>query len=229
MKRIRFTYLTITLLLIFSLTGCSFGKDKIDAGLYTKSYLDVLYKNQVSDYYLQYAGGDEASAKQAYEESLDADVDLLITGMEDEISDELKNKYRTMLAEIYKNMKYEVGTATENEDGTFTVPVTTYRLHAFAGTMEKAAEYYESLSSKKQEKMDETEDLELYEIDAVMDNLKNPEYDETTQTINITLAPVEGNSDYYGISSDDQLNLYVSMMDGSEWADEEEEETEGSD
>lgn len=221
MKKNRFTYLVIGILLMFSLTACSFGKDKLDASLYTKAYLDVLYKNQVSDYYLQFAGGDEATAKQAYEESLDADVSLLITDMEDEISDELKAKYRTMLSEIYKNMKYEVGTATENDDGTYTVPVTTYRLHAFAGTMEKAAAYYESLSSEEQAKMDETEDFEIYEIDAVMENLKNPEYDKETQTINITLAPVEGNSDYYGISSEDQLNLYVSMMDGSEWAGEE--------
>lgn len=221
MKKNQLIYFTLGILLLFSLTGCSLGKDKLDAGLYTKSYLDVLYKNQVSDYYLKYAGGDEATANQAYEESLDADVSLLISDMEDEISDELKAKYREMLSEIYKDIKYEVGTATENEDGTYTVPVTTYRLHAFAGTMDKTAEYYESLSAKEQEKMDETEELELYEINAVMENLKNPEYDEESQTINITLAPMEGNSDYYGISSDDQLNLYVSMIDGSEWAGEE--------
>lgn len=224
MKKNRFTYFAMGILLVFSLTACSIGKEKMDAALYTKAYLDVLYKNQVSDYYLQYAGGDEASAKQAYEESLDSDVSLLISDMEDEISDELKTKYREMLSEIYKNMKYEVGSATENKDGTYTVPVTTYRLHAFAGTLDKAAEYYDSLSAKEQGKMDETEEFEMYEIDAVLENLKNPEYDEETQTINITLAPIEGNSDYYGISSDDQLNLYVSMMDGSEWAGEEEEE-----
>ncbi len=224
MKKIQFTYLAAGILLMFSLTACSFGKDKLDASLYTKGYLDVLYKNQVSDYYLQYAGGDEATAKQAYEDSLDSDVSLLISDMEDEISDELKAKYRTMLSEIYKNMKYEVGTATDNEDGTYTVPVTAYRLHAFAGTLDKAAAYYDSLSSAEQDKMDETEDFEIYEINAVMENLKNPEYDEEPMTINITLAPVDGNSDYYGISSEDQLNLYVAMMDGSEWAGEEEEE-----
>lgn len=221
MKRKQITAITIMVFFLFNLSACSLGKDKIDASLYTKSYLDVLYKKQVSDYYLQFAGGDKQSAEQAYEQSLDEDVALLLTDMEDEISDELKNRYRHMLSEIYKNMKYEVGTATEKEDGTFTVPVTTYRLHAFAGTLDKAAKYYDSLSGKEQDKMDETEEFEIYEINAVLENLKKPEYDETPMTISITLAPIDGNSDYYAISSDDQMNLYVSMMDGSEWAEEE--------
>ena len=201
---------------MISVTACGQSGPAFDAGTYTKGCLDAFLKKTFSEEYLKYSDSTEDEAKQAYEDSLDADVEALISES-DNVSTALKKKYRDMFVQIYKNMKYEIGNVKDNKDGTYSVTVKTYRLIVFKNTIGPVEDYYASLSSKKQKKYTE-EKLQMMIVDNVIDNMKTLEYDETPLDVTITVAPVENKKDQYAIDSEDYQRLYAAMMDGSEWA-----------
>ncbi|MBO5488765.1 MAG: hypothetical protein J5972_02540 [Eubacterium sp.] len=224
MKRI-LSNILVAVLCIGMLTGC--GGSQIDAGKYAQGCLDALLKAKFSEEYLKYSGNNEESAKQAYNQSIDKDLELFLSDSTD-TSDELKAKYREMFVEVYKNTKYEIGKVTAKENNSYTVVVKAYRLIVFANTVDPVLDYYNGLSSKKQDKVTQ-EQLDTMVVDNAMKNLEEPKYDETPTEVEITVAPVDGNSAVYGISTEDYQNVYSALMDGTEWTETNEESEDGSD
>lgn len=90
---------------MISVTACGQSGPAFDAGTYTKGCLDAFLKKTFSEEYLKYSDSTEDEAKQAYEDSLDADVEALISES-DNVSTALKKKYRDMFVQIYQ--KYEI-------------------------------------------------------------------------------------------------------------------------
>lgn len=84
---------------MISVTACGQSGPAFDAGTYTKGCLDAFLKKTFSEEYLKYSDSTEDEAKQAYEDSLDADVEALISES-DNVSTALKKKYRDMFVQI---------------------------------------------------------------------------------------------------------------------------------
>ena len=101
--------------------GC--GKaEPFDASGYVESVLDANYHGE----YEEYAGYRDISvedAKEEIEESVDAQVEAELSDI-DGMTEEGKDEYRALLAEMDKLMRYEVGQAEENKDESYQVPVT---------------------------------------------------------------------------------------------------------
>ena len=125
---------------MISVTACGQSGPAFDAGTYTKGCLDAFLKKTFSEEYLKYSDSTKDEAKQAYEDSLDADVEALISES-DNVSTALKKKYRDMFVQIYKNMKYEIGNVKDNKDGTYSVTVKTHRLIVFKNTIGPVEDY----------------------------------------------------------------------------------------
>lgn len=209
-KRHVFMPVLLVVAVVFGMTGC--GK-KFDASRYVKGCLDASTKGVFEDY-VAMTNSTEEQAKKEYGERIEAEINSM-TGTID-MSEEMKEKYRTVYKELYSKFKYEVGEATEGDNKSFAVPVKAYRLNVFAPTMEETQKQLEEkvkeMSKKKAPSTQES--LQLYvEIlaDVLTEKLQNPEYGEPeTIMINITL---NSGSKEYQMSDSDVNKVFDALSD----------------
>lgn len=209
-KRHVFMPVLLVVAVVFSMAGC--GK-KFDASRYVKGCLDASTKGVFEDY-VAMTNSTEEQAKKEYEDRMEAEVNAM-TGTID-MSEEMKEKYRTLYKDLYSKFKYEVGEATEGDNKSFTVPVKAYRLNVFAATMEETQKQLEDkvkeLSKKKAPSTQES--MQLYvEIlaDVLTEKLKSPEYGEP-ETITINLS-VNSSSKEYEMSDSDINKVFDALSD----------------
>lgn len=205
------TRLIISVLMIACLvTGCALGS--FDASSYVKACLDANVHGEFEDY-AKITNSTTEQVEQLYNNFLDNDLSFLTAYNADEAT---QQKFRELFINLYKNMKYEVGEATKADDGSFSVPVTVYKMIVFKSVMENMEDdmtkWADSLiNSGTTPSMDEIYSYVLdYMYDAISKEVDNPQYDEP-ETVTVKVAKNSDNA--YAINETELQGLLESMID----------------
>ncbi|WP_346908225.1 hypothetical protein [Faecalicatena orotica] len=195
------------------LVGCV---GKFDAGGYTKSLLDVTYKNDTQQY-IELTGSTKDAADKIFEKNLDATMEEFENL---NLPDELENKYRQLFGDLIRNVKYTVSEAKEDDNGNFTVDVSIEPLTIFDDTytdfQNQAKEYATQVSNDVMNgaPMPSDEEMqnhiyELYYEILNQDLEKGLQYGETEV---ITVHVNRGEGDIYEIPQEDMTALDEAML-----------------
>lgn len=204
--------LIMCLAVSFVLTGCM---PKFDASGYIKACLDANTKGEF-EAYAEITGSTVEEVESLYNQAIDTEMQY-IDGYN--VSEEKKEDFRQLFMDIYKSFKYEVGEAIRNDDNSYTVPVTTYKLTIFDGIMTEGEEY---LINYAQAEVDagrtptqaqlETEAINFM-YDAMKENFSNLQYADPVTT-NITVSPSkQGSTIVYSADTYQLQALIESMVD----------------
>lgn len=209
-KKLSILFLFTCMLACFT-TGCSFN---FDASGYVQACLDANAHGEFTAY-AEITGTTVEEVEQLYNNMLNQEISYLDAY---NISDAKKAEFRELFVTLYKNFKYEVGEAVKNDDGSYSVPVTTYKLMVFNDIMSEGETY---MTDYVQQEMDAgrtpTED-EIYAVavdymyDTISKNLESLEYADPVTT-NISVAPTTSNSKVYSMDQTELQNLLESMID----------------
>ena len=207
MKRIQKKLIStiLSLVVCISLVGCSFG---FDASAYVNSYLDALTKGDVSEY-AKITQTSEEDIINAYNEGIETELSALDAF---NLSETQKDNFRTLFKDIYSKFQYEVGEATKNSDGSYTVPVTTKKLIVFDTIIEDSQNYIMDYakSNPSASQTDLYGAICDFMYTELSENIENPQYGEE-QVINVQVTKTEDNK--YTLSDKEIQNLIYSLMD----------------
>lgn len=105
-----------------------------DPDKYLKAYLDVVFKNNPSAY-LEYKIGTEEDAEELYEEALDEETITEIFGSLG--FDGVQTDARLdLMKRILANIRYEVGEAKKQDDGSYVVTVSYEKMNIYASAVD---------------------------------------------------------------------------------------------
>lgn len=216
MKRLTNKKLSILFIMCFAvslaLTGCM---PSFDASGYIKACLDANTKGEF-EAYAEITGSTIEEVEALYNQAIDTEMSY-IEGYN--VSDEKKAEFRQLFIDMYKNFKYEVGEATRNEDDSYTVPVTTYKLMIFEDMLSEGEEYLNNFAQAEvdagrtptQEQL-ETEAIN-YMYDAMKENMSTLTYADPVTT-NITVSPTKSGSQViYSADINALQDLIESLVD----------------
>lgn len=209
-KKLSILFLLTFMVAAFT-TGC--GLD-FDASGYVQACLDA---NAHGEYeaYAQITGTTVEEAEQQFNDRMDQEIAYLDMY---NIDEDRKTKFRELFVNMYDQFKYEVGEAVKNDDGSFSVPVTTYKLMVFKDVMKEGEDH---MTSYAQQQVDAgttptVEDLYAVAIDFMYDyiskNLETLEYAEAVNTT-VTVAPTAAGSRVYAVDEYELQSLLESMVD----------------
>jgi len=195
----------LMVLLMGILSGC--GMTEEEASEYVKASLDAAYKGEF-DAFVEITDSTPEGAKAMYEENIVHTMEA--AGFhEQEISDELADKYKQLFHDLSKAVDYTVVEAMENQDGEFDVSVEIYPLMCISDiTEEDVTEVLLSRIDKMKKHPSDKKITELtFEIiyEMLVENVKEPTYDDQIITQTVTVHKNE-NGKYY-ISEEDMLTL----------------------
>ncbi len=206
------TLIALGVMMCFCLTGCT---PSFDASAYIQSCLDANTKGEF-EAYAEITNSSIEEVEALYNSAIDTEMAYIDAY---NVSDEKKEEFRQLFIKMYKNFKYEVGEATRNEDDSYTVPVTTYKLMIFEGIMDEGEDYLMSYAQAEvdagrtptQEQL-ETEALN-YMYDKMSANLDKLEYSEP-QTFNIVVSPSKnGSTTIYSADTSELQELVETLVD----------------
>ena len=208
-KKAIVTTLSLAFIICFT-TGCAlFG---FDASGYVKACLDANMHGEF-DEYASITNSSVEEVEQLYNDFLDDDLSFL---KEYNINEEKSQQFRELFINLYKKTQYEVGEATKESDGAYTVPVTVHKMIIFKSVMETLEDdmtaWSESqVSSGTTPSMDE---IYAYVVDYMYDKISaevdNPTYDEPeTKTVKVA----KNSSNVYMIDQTELQNLFESLID----------------
>lgn len=204
--------LIMSFVIAMSLTACM---PSFDASGYIKACLDASTKGEF-EVYAEMTNSSVEEVEALYNQSIDAEMAYIEAY---NVSEETKEKFRTLFIDIYKNFKYEVGEATRNDDNSYTVPVTTYKLQVFKGYMDGGEEYLtqyaqEQIDAGNNPTQEELEEVILnYMYDKMSANLEALEYAEPVTT-DIAVTPTKnGSTVVYSASTSDLQSLIETLVD----------------
>ncbi|MBQ4059562.1 MAG: hypothetical protein IJD40_11610 [Lachnospiraceae bacterium] len=175
----------------FVLTGCT---PKFDASGYIKSCLDANTKGEF-EAYAEITGATVEEVESLYNQAIEAEM----ASIAPYVNDEQKENFRQLFIDMYKSFKYEVGEATLNDDKSYTVPVTTYKLMIFDGILAEGETYLTDFAQAEidagrtptQEQLEEEAMNFMY--DAMKKNLDALTYAEPVTT-DIIISPTKNGS-----------------------------------
>ena len=199
-----------------TLSACSLSDitkffSDFDASTYTRSFLDAICKNDYTEY-AKITNSTEDEAKQEYETLLDNSVTSLLSTVT--VSDETKQKIREMFHSIYSKWNYEVGEATKNDDGSFSVPVTVRQLTAFKGSLTATTKRFNE-RTKDSADLDDGSYYDLHYqtfIEVINETIAKGEYGDET-IVQVKVVPSSSDSNVYEIDSESIAALYNAAMD----------------
>ena len=216
----------LALAMTLALTACG-GESgeitKFDAAAYVDGLLQENYLGQFEQSYLELVGIDEEIAQDTHERCMEQEVGYFTYYFDvSEPTDEIREEFQTLLEEIYSHTRYEVISAAEQEDGSFSVKVEVEPIDIIQlvrSDWDKSTEdFYEeypverinAMSDAEYEKMDQ----EWAQLILELVREKMPEIgNQTSQSI---VVQVEKNEDgYYSIVSDDFSKLHDLILDYS--------------
>lgn len=203
--------LLLTAMIMCFATGC--GAD-FDASGYITACLDANAHGEFAAY-AEITQTSEDEVAQIYNNMLDQEIAYLDAY---NISDEKKESFRQLFIKLYKNFKYEVGEAVKNDDGSFSVPVTTYKLMVFKDIMTEGETYMTDYVKQEIDAGRTPSEEDIYGIavdfmyDSISRNLETLEYDEPVTT-NVTVGPTSSDAKVYSISQTELQSLLESMVD----------------
>ncbi len=195
----------------FALTGCG---QNFDASRYVQACLDANTHGEFNDY-AEITKISVEDARKQYDNLLDQEIAAFD---EYNLSNEKKEKFRTLFEKMYKSFKYEVGEATKKKDGSYSVPVTTYKMLAFQNLAEDMTtfimDYYQdAIAAGKSPSENEAFEVATdFMYDYITKNIDNPEYEEAVTTT-VTVAKTDNNSNIYTLTNDELNNLLNTMFD----------------
>lgn len=120
----------VCVMMVGILGGCG---AKFDAAAYLKATLDNSYKNDSSGLVKLKLGSAEEAAK-IYEEGIDTEIEAFLEGIN--VSDELEQEFRGTFKDLFSKVKYTVGAAEKQRDGSYNVKVTYEKMVVFAPMMD---------------------------------------------------------------------------------------------
>lgn len=148
----------VAVLAVGMLGGC--GK-KFDAKGYTQAVLDVSYKGE-TEKYMELTDSSKEEAEAVFTDNLNLTMEAF---EEWGMSDELFAKYKELIGDLIKQVKYTVGEAVETDDGNFTVDVEVEPITIFDDTFAEfnaqTTEYVNELTAKVQAGEDVPSDEEI--------------------------------------------------------------------
>lgn len=216
MKRTNAKKLSIFLLFILvtacAVTGCT---PSFDASAYIKACLDANTHGEFAEY-ADITKTSVEDVEALYNKGIDTEISYLDSY---NISDEKREEFRALFVDIYKSFKYEVGEAVRNDDDSYSVPVTTYKLQIFKDIMSEGEAYLTDYAQKEvdagrtptQEQLEE--EALNYMCDTMKANLGALEYAEAV-TITVTVSPSQQNSQtVYSVGQADLQTLLESFID----------------
>lgn len=119
------------------LGGCS----RFDASVYTQAVLDMSYKNQ-TERYIEMTETTKQDAERIFQNNLDATMEAFKS---EKLSEELEAQYRDLFENIIRQVKYTVGEAQKEKDGSYKIKVAVEPVTLFDDTYEtfqtRAEEY----------------------------------------------------------------------------------------
>lgn len=113
--------------------GCS-SLPEFDASKYLQALLDCIYKNDATQL-VELKVMSEEEANTVYNSTLDLTVANTFSGMQ--ASDEMKQRYRDIYADIFSKVNYTVKTSQKQADGSYIVTVEYKKMKLFAPTIKK--------------------------------------------------------------------------------------------
>lgn len=216
LNRKKLTIVSLILVLLFSLTGCSLlGNGKQTYASYVKSLLDVNYKADYTEY-MKITGATEEEAKKVYDDGITYLAEALMTayGINDVEGSDIKDQFSQLAKDIYSHASYEVTEVTKT-DGVYQVTVTIYPIDILTTTYDDVVAYIENMNNRVTAGDYNDYELDEYETEyaqgildiltAAVPNIGNGEGVPVTVTI-------QDNDEYYYISDADFLALDKAIL-----------------
>lgn len=209
-KKLSILFLFTCMIAAFT-TGCGFD---FDASGYVQACLDANAHGEF-EAYAEITNTSLETVEQQFNNRMDQEISYLDAY---HIDEDRKNKFRELFTNMYGSFKYEVGEAVKNDDGSYSVPVTTYKLMVFKDVMKEGESY---MTDYAQQEIDAgrtpTEnDLYITAVDFMYDyiskNLESLEYAEGVSTT-ITVAPTSSDSRVYSVDQYALQSLLEDMVD----------------
>jgi hypothetical protein len=222
----RCTLLGFTLILAFSLFGCSLfdSKSKVYSR-YLISLLDINYKN-VSKDYMTLTGVSQKDAEAVYVANMDYQAHNLMSyyGVKEVDDGTILSEFYYLAQSIFANAKYEVTDVKQDkETKDYTLEVTIYPLDTLETTYDDVVAYIESFNARVEEgdyNNTSEVDYETEFAEGIIDILKNTTENPGYMDPVVLEIPIEPSDDYYYITDEDFLKmdsymLYIRENDGS--------------
>jgi hypothetical protein len=191
------------------LGGCTSNKD---ISKYLKALLDTSYKNDISGF-VDIKLGTQEEARTLYNQGIDEGVASFCNSLN--VPEELDDEFRNLYMDMLKLVKYEVGDAVKQSDGSYIVTVTYEKMNLFKPSVEI---YEESVAAivdgwlNSEENIDEEEKQRqiILEFKNSMETaMSQVTYDEPKDmTVRIELV-----DDKYTPNMDDVQGLEKALMD----------------
>lgn len=210
MKTKKASLLISVLMIACLITGCALGG--FDASKYVKSCLDANLHGEFEEY-AKITKSDVSEVENLYNSFLDTDLSFLSAYNAD---DAKQQQFRELFIKLYKNTKYEVGEATKESDGSYTVPVKVYKMDIFQNVMANIEAYMTKWAEDQAAAgtTPSTDEIYAYVLDYMYDklaeNVDTPQYeDPTDQTIKVA----KNSSGAYEINQTELQAVLESMVD----------------
>lgn len=209
-KKLSILFLFTCMIAAFT-TGC--GLD-FDASGYVKACLDANAHGEFASY-AEITNTPIETVEQQFNDRMEQEISYLDAYHLDE---DRKNKFRDLFINMYGSFKYEVGEAVKNDDGSYSVPVTTYKLMVFKDVMTEGQSFMENYAQQEVDagRTPTEDDLYITAADFMYDymsqNLGALEYAEGVSTT-ITVAPTASDSRVYSVDQYELQSLLESMVD----------------
>lgn len=199
------------------------GFSSHDAEVYVNGLIQENYLGRAPREYLELVDIDQSDVEALYDNALDMDVEYFLAIYDiDHPTDKLRDEIKELYRDIYQYVKYDIVSATQQEDGSFSVRLTVYPIdtaqlvNELKGNATK--DFYEkypldkinTMSDREFERMDqEWGRLILDLFQQALEETSNM----TEQTI--TLQIEQDEDGIYGVNSDDFARLDALIMDYS--------------
>ncbi len=227
--------LTLALALCLSLTSCreesatTKGFTVHDAEVYVNGLIRENYLGKADESYLELVDTHAEDVEALYKSALSMDVEYFFYMYDiDYPTDEMREEVEKLYREIYPHIKYEIVSAAEQEDGSFSVKLNVYPID-IAQTVNEAKnsateEFYEKYP---QDKINAMRDSDYEKMDREWARLILDLYQDALKEIgnmtekSITVQVEQNSEGLYAINSDDFARLDELIIDYTNMAAEE--------
>lgn len=225
MRQWRMRGAALALALALGLSGCGGGKTgaltKFDAKTYVDGLIKENYLGQFEEDYLDLVGISREEAQATYEDSMhkEAEFFLYLYGIEypkEGLEEELIELYK----EIYSHTKYEIVSAAEQEDGSFSVKVDVEPVdivqQVYASWDKNMKDFYEEYPTDKVNAMNDQE-YEKYDqawTEQVVGLYKEKLPETGNMTARTIVVQIEKDEDgYYSVTDESFQQLDDAVID----------------
>lgn len=201
----------VCVLTVGLLGGCTSGTD---VQSYLQALLDASYKND-SKTFVEIKLGTEEEAQALYEQGIDTGVSTFCSSLG--VDDEYKEEFRTLYMDMLAKVRYTVGDAQKQSDGSYVVTVSYEKMNIFKPALELYQNDVAAMASEWAASDDSTPSEEEMMQEVVLTFKKSMEtalaevqYSEAdTMTVRIELV-----DNVYTPNAEDVAKLEKALFDG---------------